>query len=126
MKKIFVDTNILIDFSKGYKTILNTLFASSHQDQELYINPVVLAEYFSDKNFRSPKLLAEGKEFIKFFENLDVTRDVGVLAGDFISKGYASFLGDALIAATCVLNNCLLCTRNRKDFSKIPQLQLYD
>jgi predicted nucleic acid-binding protein len=125
MKKIFVDTNILIDFSKGYKTVLNTLFASSHQDQELYINPVVLAEYFSDKNFRNTKLLSEGKEFIRLFENLDITRDVGIMAGDYISKGYTLFLGDALIAATCVINNCLLCTRNRKDFAKIPHLQFY-
>jgi predicted nucleic acid-binding protein len=39
-----------------------------------------------------------------------------------IRKKYAIKLPDAIIAATCLLNNCQLITNNTKDFSKIEGL----
>ena len=48
MAKIFLDTNVLIDYSKDRETVLDELL--SEKKVELYINPVVVAEYLADKN----------------------------------------------------------------------------
>lgn len=125
MKRIFIDTNILIDYSKGYETVLRSLLSGINQDQELCINAIVVTEFFSDRNLRNTKKLSEAKEFIRLFEHLDMSRDVGILAGSFISQGKAAFIGDSLIAATCIIEDCVLCTRNQKDFANIPQLKFY-
>lgn len=41
-----------------------------------------------------------------------------------IRKKYNIKLPDAIIAATCLVNNCILITNNIKDFDKITGLQL--
>ncbi len=123
--RIFIDTNILIDYSKGYETILRNLLTQKKADIELCVNPIVLTEFFSDRNLRKKSLQSQAKEFIRLFEHLDITSDIGILAGSFISQGLCEYLGDSIIAATCIREKCLLCTRNTKDFANIPELQFY-
>ncbi len=43
-----------------------------------------------------------------------------------IRRSYGLKLGDAIIAATALLNGRHLCTRNSSDFKKITSLQLYN
>lgn len=126
MKPIFVDTDILIDYSKGHSRFLETLLAGQERGEtELFINPVVVAEFMTDRSLRDEKKRLLAQEFLQLFSIKDVTKSVGIVAGELLREGLAGFLGDAMIAATCTVNKFQLATNNVKHFNKIPSLQLY-
>ena len=53
----------------------------------------------------------------------DLEEDI-ILETILIRKMYSIKLPDAIIAATCLVNNCTLITNNIKDFDKITGFQL--
>ncbi|OGM27054.1 hypothetical protein A3D00_05230 [Candidatus Woesebacteria bacterium RIFCSPHIGHO2_02_FULL_38_9] len=124
MDKIFVDTNILIDFSKGKSDLLKLLFREQKSGGvALYINPVVIAEYFTDERLASKEELEKAKNFINFFSLVYLSKKEGILTGELMRKKEVEFIGDALIASTCLINDFKLVTRNKKHFSKVPGLK---
>ncbi|MBI5620619.1 PIN domain-containing protein [Candidatus Gottesmanbacteria bacterium] len=126
MTSIFVDTDIIIDYSKGHSRFLETLLAGQERgDMELFINPVVVAEFMTDRSLRDEKKRSQAAEFLQFFSLKDVTKFIGVLAGELLREGQTAFLGDAMIAATCVINKFQLATRNIKHFKTVPSLVLH-
>lgn len=126
MTPIFIDTDILIDYSKGHSRFLETLLAGQERgDTELFINPVVVAEFMTDRSLRDEKKRLLAQEFLQLFSIKDVTKSVGIVAGELLREGHVGFLGDAMIAATCVVNKLQLATRNVKHFNKVPSFHLY-
>lgn len=47
LKTLLVDTNVLIDYSKGKSQLLGEHLAS--KDWQLAVNPVIVAEFVNDK-----------------------------------------------------------------------------
>lgn len=127
MLKLFIDTNILIDYSKGFSDDLSALIRLKKNNKALlYINPIVIGEYWSDRKLQSSSVLKrKALNFINFFENINITREIGFLAGELIATKQVEFLGDAYIASTCLVNSLQLFTRNQKDFRKVKTLKLY-
>lgn len=126
MTPIFVDTDILIDYSKGHSRFLETLLAGQDRgDIELIINPVVVAEFTTDRSLRDAKKLSQAEEFLQLFLLKEITKSVGLVAGELLRDGHVGSLGDAMIAATCIVYKLLLATRNTKHFSKTPKLEFY-
>lgn len=126
MDKIFVDTNILIDFAHKKNKILYKLLETQKQDRlELFINPVVLAEYFADQNLTDRRKLEGAYELVSFFNIVEINTKIGILAGQFMRERKTYALGDTLVAATCINNSLKLVTRNKKHFKNIPGLQFY-
>lgn len=127
MDKIFIDTDILIDFTYRKNEILYDLLKFQKQGKAgLYINQVVLAEFFTDRKLRIKKNLDEAIDLVSFFVVLDINSKNGLLAGQFLREKQIFAVSDALIAASCMTSNLLLATRNRKHFQKIPGLQFYE
>lgn len=126
MSEIFVDTDILIDYSKGHSRLLkNLLLAQERGEAELFVNAVVVAEFMNDRSLEDDTRHAKAQEFLQFFSLKDITKRIGFLAGEFLRGDKVSQLGDAMIAATCVVHNIVLATRNSKHFRKISSLQFY-
>ena len=126
MTKIFVDTDILIDYSKGYSQFLENLLEKQDQKQlELWVNPIVIAEFFTDSNLRNKEKLEKAKDFFGFFRVIEINKKIGLLAGEFLREEKVNFMGDALIAATCILEKIHLVTGNKKHFSKISSLDFF-
>lgn len=125
MKRIFVDTDVLIDYSKGYSHQLQGLLEKQKQNQvELYTNPIVIAEFFTDENLRNEKKRQTAKEFFYLFKTITVSKKIGLLSGELLREKKVNYLGDSLIAATCLINDLFLLTNNRKDFSKVRGIKL--
>lgn len=126
MKKVFVDTDIIINYSKGFGKNLINLFELQEKEQtKLFVNPVVLAEFYADKNLLKPKEIERINELFQIFRVIDISKDIGLLAGELLRTGQVVFIGDALIAATCLHYNLILATNNQKDFKKVKGLEFW-
>jgi predicted nucleic acid-binding protein len=124
--KIFVDTNIIIDFTKGYTKVLKTLFEKKIKGElELYINPIIVAEFLNDQSLKNKKTKTKALEFLMFFEILPITKETGIIASNLLREDKVSFLADAFISASCLQHKLLLATNNKKDFQKIKELDFY-
>jgi len=124
--KIFVDTNIIIDFTKGYTKVLKTLFEKKIKGElELYINPIIVAEFLNDQSLKNKKTKTKALEFLMFFEILPITKETGIIASNLLREDKVSFLADTFIAASCLQHKLLLATNNKKDFQKIKELDFY-
>ena len=108
---LFVDTCILIDYSKDRISI------SDEDKKELCINSVVQLEFlvgaFNKKELR---------EFNKILKNLkiaNVDQDILNLSVELMNQyGLSHGMGvyDSIIAATCMIYDLPLWTHNKKDF----------
>lgn len=123
MKNILVDTDILIDYSKGYSQELENLLEQQEKGEvHLYVNPVITAEFLTDQNLKANEKMTRALAFLNLFGMKEISKKMGILAGEFLRNAKTSFLGDALIAATCIVAGLQLATGNKKHFSKIPEL----
>lgn len=124
MTKVLVDTDVLIDYSKGFFKGLNEL--KELQDKGkiiLFLSPIVVAEYLADKNLNDVKKLKESLNFISSFKTILISKEMGVRAGEIMRNVSGPNWKDAMIAACCLVENCRLATRNRKHFNKISGLK---
>ena len=121
MIKVLIDTDILIDYSKDRDTVLDKLL--SEKIAELYINPVVIAEFLADQNLVSQKKLDEALDFLSRFKMMNINKKIGIETGRIMRKVPSLNWKDAMIAACCLVENCRLATRNQKHFNKITGLK---
>ena len=122
MNKLFIDTDVLIDFSHGKSHLLENIL--KEKQTELFINPVIIAEFFTDEALKGEKK-EKAIEFFTHFTVLEITGKIGFLAGELLQSRKTNFLGDALVAGTCLANQIPLLTRNKKHFTKVPNLLFY-
>ena len=121
MIKVLIDTDILIDYSKDRDTVLDKLL--SEKNVELYVNPVVIAEFLADQNLVSQKKLDEALDFLSRFKVININKKIGIETGRIMRKVPSLNWKDAMIAACCLVENCRLATRNQKHFNKITGLK---
>ena len=124
MTKVLVDTDVLIDYSKGFSKGLNELKELQNKGKIiLFLNPVVVAEYLADKSLNDDKKLKESLNFISSFKIILINKKMGIRAGEIMRNISGPNWKDAMIAACCLAEDCLLATRNRKHFNKIKGLK---
>lgn len=121
MIKVTIDTDVLIDYSKGKDTILDKLL--SRKEVKLYINPVVMAEFLADNNLVSREKLDDALDFLSRFKMISIVKKIGMKTGEIMRQTPSLKWKDAMIAACCLAENCLLATRNRRHFNKIRGLK---
>jgi predicted nucleic acid-binding protein len=124
MEAILIDTDILIDYSKGKDELLKNLF--ENQKVELYVSAVSVTEFLTDQNIKSQKSEEKALSFLGLFKLAEVNKKVAVKAGELLREKKVDYLGDALIAGTCLTQNYKLASRNAKHFKKIQGLLFYD
>ena len=112
---VLVDSDILIEVSRGRDTDLVSRWTElSRSDVAILYSPVTAAELWAGA--RPP----EHDPIANLFRALTcvpIDAATGQRAGDYLRryrKSHAVELGDALIAASAVLNSAALWTRNRK------------
>lgn len=124
-QRYLMDSNVLIDFvaqtipEKGFLYVLNII------DNEFLIPTVVKIEVLGfNGNF--PELLTKMRDFVSLstllpLDNLVIDETIN------LRRNYKRIkLGDAIIAATALVHNLVLITRNTKDFENIPGLSVID
>lgn len=121
-KDYLIDTNVAIYY----------FGLALPKESEKYIDQILVGKYFISVINRIELLgfkeinKNESEAINSFIANstiFDLEEDI-IIETIKIRKNYAIKLPDAIIAATCLVNNCSLISNNIKDFDKIARLHL--
>lgn len=121
---ILCDSNIFIEVYRGNTTIAGIL--SNFEQGSVAISVITAAELLFGA--RNKKELVAIKKDIAKLQLLPINEDISDISLQLIEKYCLSHklsLPDALIAATALYHTVELYTLNVKDFTFIPQLDLY-
>ncbi len=123
-QRFLIDTNILIYYADGKIPALhNTRVVQILQDSFL-ISTISRIEFLGwnklagDDLIKAVAFLASAKVF--YVDNAIESKATE------LKRGYKMATPDAIVAATALLNQLTLVTRNTKDFDRIENLQLYN
>jgi predicted nucleic acid-binding protein len=128
MKNYFLDTSVIIDYLRGKEKIVKKINSLNGNLTSSYI---CLSELFEGV-FRSKEKEKIKKIILGFFQSLNtvftidekIAEKFGQLRKELKQKGEIIEDIDIFIAATCIVNNLILVTLNKKHFSRIKQLQI--
>jgi predicted nucleic acid-binding protein len=114
---VLVDSDILIEVSRGRDTdIVSRWTELSRSDVVILYSPVSAAELWAGARPAEHDAL---NNLFGVLKGVAIDAATGRQAGDYLRryrKSHAVELGDALIAASAVLNGATLWTRNRKHY----------
>lgn len=125
MDQIIVDTDILIDYFRTNKGGLVNLLDKQLQGKlEMAISSVTVYELFSGKSSKETKSVISG--LISKFKIIPMDEKIAEFAGELNRDNNLSISShDFFIAATAILSDSSLATKNKKHFSRIPNLKLF-
>ena len=123
-ERFLIDTNILIYYLADaipeeelpkVEEILRTSFN---------VSIITKIEFLGWKG-HTPEGFEKSKEFISFANVIPLTDEIGDVAIE-LRRRVSIKLPDAVIAATALVHNLTLVTRNVKDFERIEGLRIYN
>lgn len=125
MEKILLDTDVIIDFLRGYQQRIKSIFEKIEQKQIIaYISTISIVELYAGidiKDQRRNEILAQ---LLTFLEPIPLDPILSKFSGNLKSE-YDLGLADAVIAASAINKELKLFTFNTKHFKKIPNCSFY-
>jgi len=121
MDIVFVDSCVVIDYSKNVPSVIDRL----NQIQVPCLNFIVEMELL--QGARNKRDLIAIQQKLQQFNLLKLAPEVELLATKLISAfnlSHGLTIGDAVIAATCLTYDIPLWTYNLKDFRYIPGIKM--
>lgn len=116
-----LDTDVLIDFLRGYDKAVDFVTANSHK---IILSSIVVAELYA--GVKGAAELTALDNFISLFTVIPVTSEIARVGGLFkrdYAKSHGVGLADAIIAATCKSENAALKTLNVKHYPMMKGLK---
>ena len=125
MKLVF-DTSILINALRLKKEAKEVLAQFEETSDELFLPSIVGFELFSGESSSKMDQIKKIKEFLSFFEIVDLTWEIAENAGIIYRESIKGLeVPDYIVAATAMEIGASVVTLNIKHFSKIPGLAIY-
>jgi tRNA(fMet)-specific endonuclease VapC len=124
MRKLLIDTSIIIDFLRRTDKEKSLLYQLSHDD--LCISIITHTELYSGKSVWEHNAAKEELETL--FSGLSIfplIPDISQVAGRIKANYHNSSLFDCIIAATALYHRLELATLNSKDFEPFEGLTLF-
>lgn len=124
MSTIIVDSDILIDFTRGNEAAVNWLDDAKSRST-LLISSVTEMELILGSRDKSH--LKEIQQFLNRFQIISITEQISKQASELVEKyclSHRLLIPDAIIAATALTLNLPLATNNQRDFRFIDGLKL--
>jgi predicted nucleic acid-binding protein len=121
---VLVDTDILIDVSRNIETAINRL-ATEEQTGQIAISAITKMELIV--GCRNKLELGHLNRFLSRYQILQVNENISALTVELIKTfrlSHGLLMPDAFIAATAIIGNLPLLTKNQSDYRFISQLNL--
>jgi len=121
----FVDTDILIDFYRNYQPAVDFLDYYYSMDEMLAISSITQMELFI--GCRNKRELIETVKFLKQYEVVHFSRSISEKTVKLIRKynlSHGLLMADAIIAATVLVSEAQLFSKNASDFVFIKNLNV--
>lgn len=115
-----VDSDIFIDFLRGREQALEYF---EKNQTEILFSAVTEAELLSGKKCNDQKEKELVLHVLSRFKKIPVDNPLVQIGGD-LRRVYGLELPDAIIAASAIMTNSTLVTRNLKDFKMIKELAI--
>lgn len=123
MRKILLDTSVLIDFLRRTDKENSLLYKFSGED--LYISLITHTELYAGKSVWEKEETRLGLEkLLSGITVIPMSVSVSMLTGRLKSENQKLSLIDCVIAATALKNGLELATLNRKDFVPVKGLKI--
>lgn len=115
MKKLFFDTDVLIDILKNNRKTIEQVRFLTNDAEEFCCSTINVAEIFAGMR---PNEEDQTKKLLDGLIHFDVSSKIAEFAGrmKFETKTHTLWLDDCLIAATAIMNECVLVTKNVKHY----------
>jgi predicted nucleic acid-binding protein len=124
MIRCLVDTDVLIDASRGAEAAIEFL---SHQERQRELAVRVITHMELMAGCRNTSELREVNRFLQRFAVIPINELISTLAVRFLMRyrlSYGLLIPDAFVAATASAGGYWLATRNLKHFQNIRGLKL--
>ncbi len=125
MTKFLIDSDILMDFFKKKREVVSLIIELTRKG-ELTASIISVTELRSGWNKDEADFFLP--QFYQLIKIKEITLEIAILAGKLRQeyKGRGKILPsiDTLIAATAIVSDCQLVTRNKRDYP-IKELELY-
>lgn len=119
-----VDTDIFIDFFRGYPKSLPFFKEIEKSTYDAYVSVITVMELMSGKSTKSIEEQIKIKKVLELFKIIEVNYSIAELAG-FIKRDYNTSFPDALIASSAkLLRNNTIVTKNKKHFQNIKKIKI--
>jgi predicted nucleic acid-binding protein len=121
----FVDTDILIDFYRNYQPAVAFLDHYYSMDEILAISSITQMELFI--GCRNKRELTETVKFLKQYEVVHFSRSISEKTVKLIREynlSHGLLMADAIIAATALISDGELFSKNASDFVFIENLNI--
>lgn len=125
-EQVFIDTDILIDFSQDQSEAVQTI-AELEKNYELCISVIVAMELYAGG--RSKKELANIDTFLSGFKISFLPKDISEQALAWMREFRSSHgveINDMLIAATAFSTDTAFISKNQKHYQFLPDLNLLE
>ena len=122
MKNIVLDTDILVDFLRGFEKAKNYLEKVGNEENIVYFSAITEAELITGKECSKIERRAEILKMLSYFAKVSVSNEIALKAGDF-ARIYNVETADAVVAATAFTMKADLMTRNLSDYGKIKEIK---
>ena len=122
MKRILVDSDVLVDVLRGSKETAKKL-EKLFEESELYISGITEMEILAGKDVENGHKRKLVVHLLSKFKKINPTNEIFKVASEFRRK-YRISTPDCIIAATAYTIDATIFTRNVKDFSKIKESRI--
>ena len=130
MRKIFVDSNYVIDYLRGHAYTKDLIENIKNKDLEAYISVATVFELYVGAFLSSnpKKKFEDVGSLLNWFQVVDINKEVMLLTAkihvDLRKRGLSLEIQDIIIAATSISMNTALLTNNKKHFANIQEIRL--
>lgn len=125
MKKLLLDTSVIIDFLRRKDKQNSLLFLFIKQEWELAISIITLTELFAGRSVWENKKLYDALEKLCSGFNIHGLETNIAKSAGYLKATNSIDLMDAIIAATALNFELDLVTLNIKDFEKVKGIKLF-
>ncbi len=120
--KIVIDSSVIIDFTRAGLGVLEFLVELKKVGKvEILLPTIVLAELWAGREVARDNL----EKLLSGFIQVELTEKIAKRTGEILRDKSASGF-DSIIAATALECGAQIATRNRKHFSNVKGIKIFD